>query len=224
MKKNDHVQFTGKLPKELSKVKTPVYGTVVKLIGKTKAEIKPRYKRFTVEVLIMDLTKITDSAFTKKRAKKKVAKKIIAEPKVKAVNKMRPVKKEGIVKAIDKAKYPPKDNVESNPETIVKVVKAESAEEVKDILTKAEKKVAEVCDKPKPSFKTDPAEKLIPTPEPVPVPKRVVEQPVRTDRTSFPEKSIPKLEQETSNGKGTVVLTVVVIVAIVALISYFIFF
>lgn len=67
MKKNDHVEFTGKIPAELSKAAKPIYGTIEKIIGKTKAEVKPRYKRFTVVVPIEDLTEIPYEKFHKKQ-------------------------------------------------------------------------------------------------------------------------------------------------------------
>ena len=113
MKKNDHVEFSGTLPKELKNVKKkPIYGTIVKLIGKTKAEVKPRYKRFTVAVALVDLTEVTEEQFTVKQtnptgqpvpvAKKPVVKK--SKPKCDTPAKIKEAVKEA--KAVVKEKKP----------------------------------------------------------------------------------------------------------------------
>jgi hypothetical protein len=141
MKKNDHVEFSGKLPKELKNVKKkPIYGTIVKLIGKTKAEVKPRYKRFTVSVALTELTKVTEEQFTVKQKN--------PEGKPKAVAKKPAVKKSTPKKSTPKCETPAKLK-----EAVVKA-KAEVIE----------KKPAVSTSKPKYIGGVDPA---IPEAEPV---------------------------------------------------------
>jgi hypothetical protein len=191
MKKNDHVEFTGNLPKELKKAKRPVYGTILKLIGRNKAEIKPRYKRFTVSVALTDLTKVKDEKFTKKRTKKKV---IAKNPTLKVVP-----KNEGVVKAVAKAKYPePKD-------------------EVKVTVQDAEKKVAEVCDKIPFQFNEESLKNFEKKEDEKPF-NWVKDDPINT------KTPVDLYDDEVPNGKGAIVLPMIIIVVVLILVSYFVFF
>jgi hypothetical protein len=63
MKKHDHVEFVRRLPKKISNLEQPVYGVIVNLIGKDKAIVKPRYKRFTVIVSLNSLVKVSPDVF-----------------------------------------------------------------------------------------------------------------------------------------------------------------
>jgi hypothetical protein len=97
MKKDDHVEFTGLLPKELQgkNVKKPIYGTVLKVKG-SRITVKPRYKRFNVVVAMADLTEVDYEKFHKSRkAKKKPAAKKTPTKKV-------TVKGDGPVKVVTK--------------------------------------------------------------------------------------------------------------------------
>lgn len=102
MKKDDHVEFTGLLPKELQgkKVKKPIYGTVVKVNG-SRITVKPRYKRFNVVVAMADLTEVGYDKFHKSRTvKKKPANPTIS--KKAPVNKKVTVKGKGPIKVVTK--------------------------------------------------------------------------------------------------------------------------
>jgi len=95
MKANDHVEIIGSLPKELSKVKKPVYGTVTKVTG-DKVRVKPRYKRFELEFEIASLKIVDYDKFNKaqKKKSKSVVKKVPKNP--------------GISKVVAEAKEPTK--------------------------------------------------------------------------------------------------------------------
>ena len=78
MKKNDNVEFIGHLPKKISNLEKPVYGTIVNTIGKDKAIVKPRYKRYTVVVKLSELNKIPYDVFNKKQQVTKKASKSVS--------------------------------------------------------------------------------------------------------------------------------------------------
>jgi len=227
MKKNDHVQFTGKLPKELKKTKAPIYGTIVKLIGKNKAEVKPRYKRFTVSILLTDLTKITDKVFTKPQ--KKSPKKIVAKAPIKITA--------AVVKAA--AEVENKEPFRPSPETIAKVSKAESVEETKEILEEAKvipmplNEIPEAItkempkkeegpyswdiqdDKPKESFKTDSAEKLA-VKSPV---GKLIKEP-----SAYEQDMAQYLDDQESPRGGAVIWGVIAIIVAACIGAYILFF
>ncbi len=159
MKVGTYVEFTGILPLELQKIKRSkkdankkFKGTVVKKIGKTKAEVKPKYRRFTVVVRIADITQIKESAFSKKRkspskkaVSKKTTSKITTKPKLESKPKL--VKKKPVIK-----KKPAIKKVEVKGDGPVKVVpkpnaskmfKDEVSKKIESDEKKAEKPISE---------------------------------------------------------------------------------
>ena len=168
MKAGIHVQFTGILPVELQKIKKKskdkdiqFVGTVVKKIGTTKLEVKPRYKRFTVVVKIADVTQIKESAFLIKQKFPD--------------GKSKPAAKKPAVK-----KSKPKCDT---PAKITEAVK-EAKAEVK------EKEPAVSISEPE----SNPAEKLMETPQPTPVPKIPVDKPFPLNGACLDD--MPKKKEE----------------------------
>jgi hypothetical protein len=202
MKKNDHVQFTGKVPTKLKKLKGPIYGTVIK-VTKQEVTVKPRYRRFEVVIAKSELTKIKDDVFTKKQ---------------KYPNGKPAPKKKAPVKTIPKlVKTKPKAN-----------------ESIKKVVAKAKEEVN------KPSFKTDPAEKLtVPKmPEELPLNSPVMDKMpkkeekedfnwVKDDPINTPKPDI-KTEMEDylddQKGGGIIIYVVIAIVLGLAIGSYLLFF
>ena len=69
IQKNDYVELIGKkLPERLQKSPKPIYGTVIKVKGKI-AIIKPRYKRFEIEIPITELKDVPYEKFHNKQRK-----------------------------------------------------------------------------------------------------------------------------------------------------------
>jgi len=201
MKKDDNVQFTGKLPKELAKVKGPVYGTVIRVDG-LRIVVKPRYKRFEVTISKVDLTVVDYEKFHKaqKVKRKSPKKKVIAKAPAKVTA--------AVVKAAAEVKN--KAPFVSSPETIAKVSKAESVEETKEILEEAkiEKIIAEGKYK---------AETLV---EPV-VSITNCDDSQKWNPTSTAEKDKTYAGVEEAQGKGMLIWTIVFIGLALAAIAYF---
>jgi hypothetical protein len=104
MKKNDYVQFTGKLPKELKGIKLPIFGKVEKKIGKFKVVVKPRYKRFEVSVAIIDLTEVDYDTYRGKALAKPKAKNTMKKVVPACVTKKDIKKNSGVTKVVKKAR------------------------------------------------------------------------------------------------------------------------
>lgn len=160
MKKNDHVKFTGKnLPDKLAKLPKPIYGTVVKVIGKSTVEVKPRYKKYTVTVPMEAVVEVPYEKFHKKqknpckRPKKGAAKGTTPEvqketptPKPVVDVPVAEVPSNGVPKMTEHPRTPA-DSFSPTPEVAAKpmepVVKEPFCEEVK-----AHKPTIEECEDP----------------------------------------------------------------------------
>lgn len=66
IQKNDYVQLIGNVPERLKRAATPILGTVTKVKGDI-ATIKPRYKRFELEIPVKDLKDIPYEEFNTKQ-------------------------------------------------------------------------------------------------------------------------------------------------------------
>jgi len=115
MKKNNHVRFVRNIPAKLAKAKAPILGTVVSLIGKESAVVKPKGKHFTVVMEIKDLEKIPTREYSKKQK----------NPNVDSA--LRNLKKAGLVKEIKKEVIKP----------TVPFCKQQEAEMTKSFITKS---------------------------------------------------------------------------------------
>lgn len=221
MSKPKYVEFTGILPKQLQGAKKPLYGTVVKKSKTGLLTIKPKYRDYEVTVDKADVKTIPESKFHKKHKKKKpsttkkpLAKKTVVKKEDKPTPKA-PVKK--VVAKVDKP-CDTKKELKPKNERIYKAVETAKAE----------------VPKPKEPFVTDPAEKLIPTPEPVTIPKLVHEEPVvkrdpinkPKDDSAMPKRD-PEMEEFLDNQDsqhGGVIWGVIAIAMAVAIGAYFLFF
>ena len=214
MKKNNYVEFTGLLPKELQGVKTPIFGQVEKKMGKTKVVVKPRYKRFEVVVNVADLTVVSHEAYQGKKKKKTVAKKTPLKP-LKATNEMKPceTKKDlkpnaGIKKVVAKAKEEV-NKPSFKTDSAEKLTVPKMPEELplnSPVMDKFAKKEEEDV-KPYNWVQDDPINKQADE----------LKTPYQKDMEEYLD------DQETSRG-GAVVWGVVVIIVAVAIGAYFLFF
>jgi len=103
MSKDEYVEFTGILPKELQKARKPIYGKIIKR-SSSLITVKPRYKSYEVIVDKADLTIIDYDMFHKKHSKKRKAVKVKKKVVAKVTKVVKPKKNEGVVKAVSEAK------------------------------------------------------------------------------------------------------------------------
>lgn len=224
MKAGTYVQFTGILPVELQKIKKrPIYGTVVKKIGAHKVEVKPRYKRFTVVVKLVDLTEVAYEAFHKKQThpKKKTKKKKVSTPKPAPVVNKEPVTKV-TVEGDGPVRVEPISGKETFPEIVAEKIETaeasiDQAKEGPDVKFSTEEPIEET---------TAPVEETVPDTVPDVECESELESYNDWDREFVPIDPIKEMEQyldeqESSSG-GVLVYVVIGIIAIgVAAAIYF---